>query len=246
MKPIPILPTVLFLILVSIVFYALLRTMRAGMQHTTPFQRNVPFVALLLLLTVQSIAAYSGVLLEETMPPRLLLIALPSVLFALIFSLLYKPIAGHAFKFSRASMVYLQSFRLPLELLFLWFYTDGILPLQMTFEGRNPDVLIGLTAPFIAYWGIQQQKLPHWVIIAWNFFGLATLFNIVTIAVLSAPSPIRYFMNEPANTLVLQFPYQFIPTFLVPLALFLHLFSLKQHFALLRKPKADRGSAIAA
>lgn len=235
MKPIPVFPTLLFITLCMVVFYFLLRIIRSGMQQASPSQRNVPFIILMGIWLVQSIIAYTGGLWAQGVPPRLLLVALPSMVLAVVFSLIYKPIATKPLQFSRASIIYLQTFRLPLELLFIWFYTDGILPLQMTFEGRNPDVLIGLTAPLVAYWGVQQKKLPNWVIIAWNLLGLATLINIVAIAVLSAPSPIRYFMNEPANTLVLQFPYHFIPTFLVPLALFLHLFSLKQHFNLYRK-----------
>ena len=62
-----------------------------------------------------------------------------------------------------------------------------------------------------------------WLAITWNIIGLALLLNIVTVAILSTPAPIRYFMNDPANRLPSMFPYVWLPTFLVQAALFGHL-----------------------
>ena len=47
------------------------------------------------------------------------------------------------------------------------------------------------------------------------------------IAVLSMPTSIRYFMNEPSNTLVGQFPFILLPGILVPIAYTMHIFSLR-------------------
>ena len=48
--------------------------------------------------------------------------------------------------------------------------------------------------------------------------------NIVTIAVLSMPTPLRMFMTEPANTIApTHAPYIWLPVFLVQAALFGHL-----------------------
>jgi hypothetical protein len=57
---------------------------------------------------------------------------------------------------------------------------------------------------------------------------LLLLLNILVIAVLSMPSPFRYFLNEPSNVIVAQFPYILLPGVLVPLAYSLHIFSLRQ------------------
>jgi len=54
------------------------------------------------------------------------------------------------------------------------------------------------------------------------------LLNILVIAVLSMPTPFRYFQNEPSNTLVAQFPFILLPGILVPIAYTLHIFSLRQ------------------
>ncbi|MGH6629559.1 MAG: hypothetical protein ACREB3_07485, partial [Burkholderiales bacterium] len=50
-------------------------------------------------------------------------------------------------------------------------------------------------------------KPPRWAVWAFNLIGLALLINIVTIAILSAPTPLRQFWNEPANTFVAYAPY---------------------------------------
>jgi hypothetical protein len=97
----------------------------------------------------------------------------------------------------------------------------------MTFEGRNFDVLSGLTAPVIA-WLVVRNKTSKTGLVAWNLICLAILINIIAIAILSTPSPIRVFMNEPANTIVTIFPVSLLPGFLAPFAFALHVFSLKQ------------------
>ena len=98
----------------------------------------------------------------------------------------------------------------------------------MTFEGRNLDILVGITGPIVAL--LYERKgaaMRKWVVV-WNFFGLALLMNILVVAVLSFPTPFRYFMNEPANYLVTEFPFVWLPGILVTIAYSMHFFSLKQ------------------
>jgi hypothetical protein len=126
-----------------------------------------------------------------------------------------------------ARIIRLQVFRVFVEI-FLWLlFIDNLLPVQMTFEGRNFDVLSGFSAPIIAFFAFRNN-LPKSVLIIWNLICLGLLINIVTVAVLSMPSPFRYFMNEPANTIVAQFPISWLPTFLVPLAYLLSFISIRQ------------------
>lgn len=124
-------------------------------------------------------------------------------------------------------IIVLQNFRFFVEILLWMLFITSALPIQMTFEGRNFDILAGLTAPFIAYF-VMRKRLTRTGVILWNVFGLLLLTNIVTIAILSTPSPVRVFMNDPANTIVAVFPISFLPGFLVPLAYTLHFFSLRQ------------------
>ena len=98
----------------------------------------------------------------------------------------------------------------------------------MTFTGRNFDILAGLTAPLIAYFGIQKNKLSSKVILIWNFLSLALLINIVINAVLSAPFSFQQFAFDQPNIAVLYFPFVYLPGFIVPAVLFGHLVSIRR------------------
>jgi hypothetical protein len=124
-------------------------------------------------------------------------------------------------------IVRLQSFRFFVEILLWLLFIGNELPVQMTFEGYNFDILAGITAVPVA-WLISRGNFSKRLIAGWNIACLLLLINIVTIAILSTPTPVRVFMNEPANYIVAEFPISFLPGFLVPLALMLHAFSLRQ------------------
>jgi hypothetical protein len=127
--------------------------------------------------------------------------------------------------------LYMQSFRVLMELILWLAFLDNIIPIQMTFEGLNYDILVGLTAPVVAYFCFTRKIWPRSVAIVWNFFGLGLLLNIVVISVLSAPVPFRMFMNEPANTFVAGVPFVWLPAFVVPMAYWMHILSIKQLIA---------------
>jgi hypothetical protein len=125
-------------------------------------------------------------------------------------------------------LVMMQSFRIFVELL-LWFaFLAGKLPVQMSFEGRNYDVLTGILALPAGYLLLKKKTYSSAIIVVFNIAGILLLLNILIIAVLSMPTPFRYFMNEPSNIVVAQFPFILLPGVLVPLAYTLHIFSLRQ------------------
>lgn len=130
-----------------------------------------------------------------------------------------------------AWLIGIQSFRIVVEVLLWMLYELNLVPVQMTFEGRNWDILVGLTAPVVAYFCFVKKSWSPRVAVVWNIAGLALLINIVTIAILSLPTPFRVFTNEPANTIVVQFPFVLLPAILVPLAYSMHFFSLRQLLA---------------
>jgi hypothetical protein len=125
------------------------------------------------------------------------------------------------------NIIRLQFFRVPVEILLWLLFIQNLLPIQMTFEGRNFDVLSGLTAPVVAFL-VKRNKLSKSAVIIWNVICLGLLVNIVSVAILSMPTPFRYFMNEPANTIVAEFPISWLPAFLVPMAYMLSFISIRQ------------------
>jgi len=126
-----------------------------------------------------------------------------------------------------AALVGYQAFRIPVEWLLHRLYQEGVIPVQMTYAGRNFDVVSGLTAAALGLWLARGRRSPG-LVFAWNVLGLALLANIVTIAVLSTPVPFRQFTDGPANLLPSLMPYVWLPSFLVQLALAGHVLVLRR------------------
>jgi hypothetical protein len=91
----------------------------------------------------------------------------------------------------------------------------------MSFGGRNFDIVTGITAAVLGLL-LWKRSLPRWVVQAWNVVGILLLANILTIAVLSTPLPIRRFFNEPANVWIKDAPYVWLPAVFVLLAIMGH------------------------
>jgi hypothetical protein len=173
-------------------------------------------------LTVPGLLARSGALSDfSRMPPPFawLMLAVTAATFALAFSPLGTRLVAHA---PIAGLVGYQVFRVPVEYWLHAMHGNGSIPVQMTWSGRNFDVVSGISALAVALLAARRNA-PRALIAGWNLLGCALLANIVTVAFLSAPTPLRAFANEPANTIVTQLPYVWLPAFLVQAALFGHL-----------------------
>ncbi|MBD0259223.1 MAG: hypothetical protein ICV83_26190 [Cytophagales bacterium] len=160
-------------------------------------------------------------------PPMMPLVLLPPLVVALVltFSGRFGVVLRHV---PVQWLLSLQSFRVAVEVLLWALHGQGLLPVQMTFEGLNFDVLTGITAPLAAYLVTTRPRWRRPILLGWNLAGLALLATIVVISILSLPTPLRAFPNEPANTIVTRFPFSWLPGFLVPLAYTLHFFALRK------------------
>jgi len=173
-------------------------------------------------MLVTLLAAASGMLASfETFPPPVMpVIGLSLVLSTtLAFSRLGGLIAA---ELPIAALVGFQAFRLPLELVLHRLSYEGVLPVQMSYDGMNFDIVTGISAVLVALWA-AFGTLPRLVLVLWNLLGLGLLLTIVTIALLSTPVPFRVFMNEPANTIITTAPFLWLPVVLVQAAWIGHL-----------------------
>jgi hypothetical protein len=169
----------------------------------------------------------SGVLSDfSALPPRFTIVLLvPLVTIVLVVRTeTVKVLLQHT---DPAAIVVLQSFRIAVEVLLWLLFIQNLAPVQMTFEGRNLDVLSGLTALPVAWMASRKQLSPFWLTV-WNLACLGLLINIVATAVLSLPTPLRVFMNEPGSVIVTRFPIVWLPALLVPMAYGLQFLSLRQ------------------
>lgn len=189
------------------------------------FNRFAGFVVCWLVFV--SIISITGLINDFSMPPKFLVILIVPMLSIYWWSRkswLHEVLRNVPDQW----LLYFQVFRIPVELLLWKLWMSGVVPIQMSFAGLNWDIFSGILGPVAA---ILITFLPPWrksVLISYNVIGLLLLLNIVVVAMLSTPTPFRYFMNEPANRIVVQFPVVLLPAVLVPIAYLLHWFSLKQ------------------
>lgn len=122
---------------------------------------------------------------------------------------------------SFTALVGVQAFRWPLELLMHRAYVETVMPIQMSYAGRNFDIVTGITAALLAL-ALARRPLPRWTLAAWNVLGSLLLVNILLVAVASTPM-FRAFGPDRLNTFVAYPPFVWLPVLFVPVAIAGHL-----------------------
>jgi hypothetical protein len=190
-------------------------------------------------LLLQSVLALGGFYtVTDSRPPRLLLALLPPFL---LLATLFTTEAGRRFVGGLRLdwLTLLHVVRVPVELVLLWLFLQKAVPQLMTFEGRNYDVLAGLSAPVVYYLAFRSRQLSWRGLLLWNIGCLLLLLNIVVNAVLSAPSVVQQFAFDQPNVAIQHFPFIALPSCLVPLVALSHLVAI-------RRLLHDRAAAVSA
>ena len=228
-----------FVLLVGILYVGVLSWLRTA-AALAPHRLAMVRVLLFAWLALAAVLAMAGILENfQTLPPRVALVVVPAALIGLIVAL--HPATGALL--DRAPGLWLvgfQVFRVPMELILWRLAAAGVIPVTMTFEGRNFDILVGLTAPLMAWLAFARKWVSPGPVIFWNVFGLALLANIVTVGFLSAPTPFRKFFDGPPNEMIAHFPFVWLVSFVVPLAMTGHVASIRQQIRVLRAERASR------
>ena len=159
----------------------------------------------------------------SSFPPRFVIVLVVPMI-TIISTVLSKPAKELLLFIPARNIVRLQVFRIFVELLIWAAFAQNALPEQMTFEGRNFDILSGIGGIVAANFFANNRTALY----IYNFIALGLLINIVATAILSLPTPFRVFMNDPSSSLVAHFPYILLPGMLVPLAYGLSFLSLRQ------------------
>jgi hypothetical protein len=168
-----------------------------------------------------------------TPPPRVLL--LPATVFVSMILLNRIPGFGELVRhIPRWWPVAALSARIAVELVLWALLLHGRIGAQLTFEGRNVDIYVGLSAPVVAYL-IASGRIPAPALMIWNAVGLASLVNVAAIAATSLPGPWHQAWPGPALTEIAHWPGVWIPAFILPLAVFLHIVSIRQTTELLTR-----------
>ena len=78
-------------------------------------------------------------------------------------------------------------------------------------------------------WLIATRRVPPQAAVAWNLAGLAILGNTIFTVVTSVPGPLRLAWPGKPFTELATWRLVCLPAFLAPLAVFLHMASLRQN-----------------
>jgi hypothetical protein len=167
----------------------------------------------LVWIAIVSAASFSGSLLPRDGPPLPFVLLVASIVvlgIAIARSRIGDRLARGA---PLALLVGFQAFRLPLELAMHRAYTEGLMPVQMSYSGRNFDIVTGVTALVLAI-AMMVVRVPAAIVTAWNVLGLILLANILVVAILSTPM-FAYFGADRLNVWVMWMPYTLLPAVMV-------------------------------
>ncbi|RWX02522.1 hypothetical protein [Flavobacterium cerinum] len=179
-------------------------------------------------LLLQGFIALTGFYTNtQTIPPRfVLLIGVPLLFILLLF--VTKNGRQYIDNLEPKYLTLLHVVRVPVEIVLYLLFLYKKVPVTMTFEGSNFDILSGISAPFIFYFGYKKKILGKTILLLWNFICIGLLLNVVITAVLSAPFEFQQFAFDQPNVAVLYFPYIWLPCCVVPLVMFSHLATIRQ------------------
>jgi hypothetical protein len=170
---------------------------------------------------------YFGVVRNTAMrPPGIAFLVVPVLGFLIFCIVRFSTDARVALSFPLWIILGMQCFRIGVELFLHQLWIDGLVPKMLTFEGANVDIYVGASAPLIA-WLSTRGRFGTRLTLAWNVLGLLALTNVVIRAVLTAPGPFNLIHAEVPNLMLGTFPFLFIPGFFVPLAVLLHVLSIR-------------------
>ncbi len=187
------------------------------------------WIVALVMLAIQGVLAYQRFYIDapQSLPPRVVLLAVPS--FALLLWAFLSDKGREIIKnIDLEVFTYLHTVRIAVELGLFFLCKAQLIPQSMTFEGRNFDILAGLTAPFVAFLFFSQKKMSKQNFLIWNIICLILVLQVVVTGILSVPSPFQQLEFEQPNIAVLRFPFVWLPSVIVPIVIFGHLAAIKK------------------
>ena len=175
-------------------------------------------------MPAQILLSINGFYLNTTsMPPHFALAIGPPVIVIACLALFNRKVL-----IENSSLKYLtllHTIRIAVEFALLYLFEMGEIPKLMTFEGSNPDIISGITAP-LAWLAYRKGMIGNRGLLFWNIACLGLLLNIVIRAILSAPTPFQQFAFDQPNVGLLKAPYVLLPAFIVPAVLFSHVVAI--------------------
>jgi hypothetical protein len=205
----------------------------------------VAWVGMAYMVVTGSLAAAGVFSHFDALPPPLLIAAMAQfalLVYGIFFWLKPADIAS----LSQPALIALQVFRIPTELLMAGLAAQQLLPTEMTFHGRNFDIVSGVAGLLAGLWlwrrgkagsngrngthGNNSGKSDRTLALFYNALGLVLVTVVVVHGMLSVPTPLQRLHLSIDNIHIARFPICWLPFGLVPAAYALHFLSLRLLF----------------
>ena len=125
-------------------------------------------------------------------------------------------------------LFFYQTFRILIEVIFVFTVAKGILHPNVTIEGYNFDMVYAFTVLIIGLIVFRKFTQYKRLIIWWNYLGLAVIAIIIFLFQTTIYIPEIYGDIEAFPIEFLKYPYILVPSFLMPSAVFIHILSIVQ------------------
>jgi hypothetical protein len=225
---VPIWVSISFSFVFPITIYFIAKTIKQGAinAQTSESQSNKFFRGVILFFAIYliyvSIMAFTGILSENTLPPKVLLFtAFPLMIF--LFGIIFnKPIYWKILnKIPLQSLVRLHTFRFVGAYFFLATYFNA-LPAHFAILAGLGDMTTALGAIFIAKAIEENKSWSRKGTFIWNIFGIWDIVSVIISATLTT----RYSIQHPESQSIVEmtkFPFIWIPAFAPAMILFMHI-----------------------
>ena len=129
---------------------------------------------------------------------------------------------------SPSAIPWLQTLRIGGGLTLFGAWASGLAPWSWAATAGAGDILVGLGAGAVAALLGTGLAWSRTAAIVWNVFGLVDIAHTLVRGLLAAPGPQQRIFETPPNLVPMVFPFIYLPAFIVPLTILLHILSLQQ------------------
>lgn len=177
----------------------------------------------------------SGFIQDFSFPPRFALtLILPVFVFTGIFVYRNRN-AEWLINIPPSKLFFFQSFRVFVELIFVFTVAAGLLHKEASIEGYNMDMVYAFTVLIVWYFAFVKKSISLKAVLVWNYVGLLVLASIIFVFMSTIYRPELYGATEPLMPMEgLTYPYVLVAGFLMPIAVFVHVLSIAQLRKLVR------------
>ena len=176
----PIYIPLLFIVIMLITLFLFYNILKKSSSINIQNKAGYILLGFVLWIILQSILSLTNVYSNhlDSLPPKILILGLlPNIMVILLLFITKK---GRLFIDSLPifNLTNLNSIRVLVELILWLLFLNNTVPELMTFEGRNFDIIVGLSAPIISYLVFNKKLLGNKSLLIWNIISLLLLFNI--------------------------------------------------------------------